>query len=110
VAEHPRDSVQGVQYEELTTAMLRAGDLADRATYYRNDLAFAEGPTVGKNPHQFMLHAELPGLAGQIARGAQEQIATFFEPDGQEVTQPGTAPLFETPIQGPLPEDLNFIP
>jgi hypothetical protein len=92
------------------TAMLRAGGLADRATYFRNDLAFAEDPTVGKNPHQFMLHAELPGLAGLVARGAQEQIATFFASDGQEVIQPGPAPLFETPIQGPLPEGLNFIP
>jgi Bacterial virulence factor lipase N-terminal len=91
------------------TAMLRAGDLADRLTYYRNDLAFAEDPTVGKNPHQFMLHAELPGLAGMIARGAQEQIATFFETDGQDVIQPEPAPFFETPIQGPLPEDLNYI-
>src|SRR5262245_60937030 len=27
-----------------TTALLRAGDLADRATFYRHDLAFAENP------------------------------------------------------------------
>jgi hypothetical protein len=94
----------------MVTAVLRAGDLADRATYFRNDLAFAEDPTVGKNPHQFMLHAELPGLAGAIAHGAQEQIATFFETDGQVVIQPEPARFFETPIQGPLPEDLNFIP
>jgi hypothetical protein len=93
-----------------TTAMLRAGGLADRATRFRNDLAFAEDPSVGKNPHQFMLHTELPGLAGMIARGAQEQIATFFESDGQEVIQPEPARFFETPIQGTLPEGLDFIP
>jgi hypothetical protein len=92
------------------TAMLRAGGLADRATYFRNDLAFAEDPTVGRNPHQFMLHVELPGLAGAIARGAQEQIATFFETDGRVVIQPEPGRFFETPIQGPLPEGLNFIP
>jgi hypothetical protein len=92
------------------SAVVRAGDLADRTTFYRNDLAFAEDPTVPKNPHQFMLHVELPGLAGQIARGAQEQIATFFETDGQEIIQPQPARFFETPIQGPLPEDLNYIP
>src|SRR5262249_39424749 len=37
-----------------TTALLRAGDWADRATYYRHDLAFAEDPTLPKNPHGFM--------------------------------------------------------
>jgi hypothetical protein len=94
----------------MTTAMLRAGDLADRATYYRNDLAYAEDPSVGKNPHQFMLHAELPGLAGAIALGAQEQIASFFESDGAEIIQPEPARFFEVPIAGALPEDLNFIP
>src|SRR5688572_25735656 len=34
-----------------TTAMLRAGDLAEQATYYRHDLAFARDPTaVPKDP------------------------------------------------------------
>ena len=32
------------------TAILRAGDLADRATFYRHDLAFAGIPTLPKNP------------------------------------------------------------
>lgn len=36
-----------------TTAFLRAGELADRATYFRNDLAFAANPTLPKDPHQF---------------------------------------------------------
>ena len=38
-----------------TTAILRAGDLADRATYYRNDLGFAANPALPKNPHTFNL-------------------------------------------------------
>src|SRR6185312_13506405 len=41
--------------------------------------------------------------------GAQEQIATFFASDGRVVIQPGPARFFETPIHGPLPENLNFI-
>src|SRR5262249_2767924 len=32
------------------TAILRAGDLADRATFFRFDLAFAENPTLPRNP------------------------------------------------------------
>jgi len=32
------------------TAILRGGDLADRATFYRHDLAFAGIPTLPKNP------------------------------------------------------------
>jgi acetyl esterase/lipase len=91
-------------------AIVRAGDLADRTTFYRNDLAIAEDPTVPKNPHQFMLHVELPGLAGLIARGAQEQIATFFESDGTVIIHPEPSRFFETPIVLPLPEDLNYIP
>jgi hypothetical protein len=93
------------------TAILRAGDLADRATYYRHDLAFAENPTLPKNPHTFMtsIASAIP-LYAAIARGAQEQIATFFASDGREIIHPEPARFFETPIQGPLPEDLNFIP
>jgi hypothetical protein len=33
------------------TAILRAGALADRATFYRHDLAFAENPQLPTNPH-----------------------------------------------------------
>jgi hypothetical protein len=95
----------------LTTAMLRAGDLADRATYFRNDLAYSEDPLVPRNPHTFMTAgiASSDALVRAIARGAQEQIATFFETDGQVVIRPEPTRFFETPIQGALPEDLNFI-
>jgi hypothetical protein len=91
-----------------TTAILRAGDLANRATFYRHDLAFAENPQLPTIPHGFLTRLDIPGFRA-IARGAQEQIATFFETDGQVVIQPEPARFFETPIQGPLPEDLNFI-
>jgi hypothetical protein len=98
-----------------TTAILRAGDLADRATFYRHDLAFAADPTIPTNPHRFLLgqpatttpSARL--LVAAIARAYQEQIATFFASDGAKIIHPEPAGLFETPIAGALPEDLNFI-
>ncbi|MBI4470827.1 MAG: hypothetical protein HY650_16050, partial [Acidobacteria bacterium] len=91
--------------------ILRAGDLADRATFYRNDLAYAENPNVPKNPHGFpgRIGSHVP-LMVAIARGAQEQIAVFFESNGTRVIQPAPIRFFEVPIRLPLPEGLNFIP
>ena len=91
----------------LTSAMLRAGDLADRATLYRHDLASAENPSLLKVGHPF---AYLVSAFGDISRGAQEQIATFFESDGAIVIHPEPERFFEVPVTGPLPEDLSFIP
>src|SRR5262249_43335911 len=93
------------------TALLRAGDLADRATFYRHDLAYAEDPGLPKNPHTFLTGTTSPDpLARDIARGAQAQIAAFFASDGTVVIHPEPARLFEVPIKGPLPEELNYIP
>jgi hypothetical protein len=92
-----------------TTAILRAGDLADRATCYRHDLAFADNRNLPRDPHTF-LHGVQDPNSKAIALGAQEQIATFFASDGMNVIQPEPAKYFEVPIQGPLPEDLNYIP
>jgi Bacterial virulence factor lipase N-terminal len=96
----------------ISSAMLRAGDLADRATFYRHDLAFAEDPTLPNNGHGFMSGPSIfnPGLRREIALGAQEQIATFFASDGITIIHPEPARYFDVPIQGPLPEDLNYIP
>jgi hypothetical protein len=92
------------------TALLRAGDLADRATLYRNDLAFAEDAGVPKNPHPFMTNIFNPDpLVVEIALGAQDQIGTFFASDGQVIIHPEPARFFEVPIKGPLPEDLKWI-
>jgi|SwirhisoilCB3_FD_contig_51_989634_length_2281_multi_2_in_0_out_0_1 hypothetical protein len=83
------------------TALIRSGDLADRTTFYRNDLA---GPLAFGNPHTF-----LTSLPSPIAIEAQTQIGVFFASDGQIVIDPdGPGPLFETPIVGALPEDLGF--
>jgi hypothetical protein len=92
----------------ISSAMLRAGDLADRATYFRHDLAFAERPNLPRNGHTFMTSIGNPAWR-DIALGAQEQIATFLASDGTEIIHPEPARFFETPIQGPLPEDLSFI-
>jgi hypothetical protein len=90
-----------------TTALLRAGRLRDRATYYRHDLALAESPLLPRNPHGFAL---LPPVFGAIAQGAQGQIVEFFASDGAVTIHPEPSRFFETPIEGPLPEGLNVIP
>ncbi len=103
------------------TALLRAGDLADRATYYRHDLAFAARPAVPppvgpiKDPHAFLIYNTIaPALVstyGDVGAAARQQIAEFFTSDGATIIDPdGAGLLFETPIAGPLPEELNFIP
>jgi hypothetical protein len=91
-----------------TSALLRAGLLADRATYFRHDLALAGVPgyTV-TNPHAFLTN--LAGAPGPLAVAAQLQIAAFLASGGATTNDPdGGGPLFETPIAGPLPEVLNF--
>ena len=93
------------------TAIVRAGDLADRTTFYRHDLAFAEESRLPRNPHTFLSGIVSPiPLQVAIARGAQEQVARFFASDGKEIVQPEPARFFEVPIVLPLPEDLGFIP
>jgi Bacterial Ig-like domain len=97
-----------------TSAILRAGDLADRATYYRNDLSYAFNNAVGKNPHVFLTNIGNPAAA-PWAVAAQAQIAVFFASNGALTIEPplpngAAAPFFEVPINLPLPETVNFIP
>jgi len=92
------------------SALIRAGGLEDRATFFRNDLAFATVPgyTV-TNPHTFL--SNIGGASGPLAFAAQAQIAAFLASSGAVTIDPdGAGPLFETPIAGPLPETLNFLP
>ncbi|MDE2080810.1 MAG: Ig-like domain-containing protein [Burkholderiales bacterium] len=92
------------------SAVIRAGALADRATYFRNDLAFAANNAVGRNPHTFLTNIANPAQVGYAVL-AQRQIATFFATGGAVTVDPdGAGPYFEVPIAGPLPETLNFIP
>ena len=101
-----------------TSAILRAGDLADRATYFRNDLAYALNPVdattnpsgVPKNPHTFLTNIGAAGTA-PYAVMAQTQIAIFFATNGATVIDPdAVGPFFEVPISLPIPEGLNYIP
>src|SRR5262249_41627437 len=93
------------------TATIRAGHLADRATFYRHDLAFAEDPTMPRDPHGFvnMITHTNPNVS-DVARGYQAQIATFFASGGKTIIHPEPARFFEVPIALPLPEALNYIP
>jgi len=94
----------------FTTAMIRAGDLADRTVFYRNDLAFAEDSRIAKNPHLFptQIESSVP-LAREIAFGVQDMIATFLNSEGTVLIDPSVARFFEFPIAGELPEELNYI-
>ena len=93
-----------------SSAILRAGELQDRATYFRNDLAFAANPGLPKNPHTFLTNIGIQAAA-PYAIAAQSQIAAFFASNGALTIDPdGLSPIFEVPIALPLPEGLNFIP
>jgi hypothetical protein len=96
-----------------TSAILRACGCRDRATLFRNDLAFAANPALPKNPHTFLtnilLTAGTPSGAA-LAIAAQAQIATFLATDGATTIDPdGAGPFFETPTSM-VPEDLAYIP
>lgn len=93
-----------------TSAILRAGALADRAVLYRNDLAVAANPAVPKNPHTFLTNIGV-SAAVAYAVGAQTQIALFFASGGALVIDPdGAGPFFEVPLIGTPPETLSFLP
>ncbi len=91
-----------------TTAILRAGDLAGRATFFRNDIAGPGGTQLYPNPHTFLTGIGNPA-ATLVAIQAQAQIAAFFASNGTLTIDPdGSGPVFETPIAGPLPETTGF--
>ena len=92
------------------TALLRAGGLADRALYFRNDLAYAAtGGAIPKNPHTFLTNIGI-AAAAPFAVAAQTQIALFFASGGALTIDPdGAGPYFEMPIAPPLPETLNLL-
>jgi hypothetical protein len=93
-----------------TSAIIRAGALADRAVYFRNDLAVAANPALPKNAHTFLTNVANAATA-PFAVGIQQQMALFFATNGSTVIDPdGAGPLFEVPIAEALPEGLNLIP
>jgi len=95
-----------------TSAIIRAGGLESRTTLFRNDLAKAANPAFPSNPHTFLTNIAIPSpqVAG-TALAAQAQIAQFFASGGLVTVDPdGPGVLFETPMVGPPPEDLAFLP
>ena len=92
------------------SAIIRAGELTDRTSFFRNDLVRAAIPTAPANPHTFLTNIATAAVVQALQ--AQAQIAIFFETDGAVVVDPDgagtTGTFFEVPIAGPLPEVLNF--
>jgi hypothetical protein len=94
-----------------TSAIIRAGGIADRTTLFRNDLAVPLGVGFSTNPHTFLTNIAGTPAVAQAAVAAQTQIALFFASGGATVIDPdGAGPLFETPMVGAPPEDLAYIP
>lgn len=109
---HPRDKPKTVQYLNAfgdhtvpnTTIgnIMRAGQLFDRLTFYRND----KTPTSGTDPHGFMAD---PTLAGRS--GAEQELAVFLQSHGQTVFDPdGPGAVFEQPIYDPRELDCLHYP
>jgi hypothetical protein len=96
-----------------TTLLLRAGNLADRTIYFRTDLAVAQwDPAFPKDPHGFIINTtgnQFTQFTKTVALNAQEWIGAFLQSDGAAMSEPTPTDLFEMPIEGPLPETLNFI-
>lgn len=98
------------------TAIVRAGGLADRVTFFRTDLFYDTQPRPlpasllpPLYPHTF-LNTFAPAAGAAISLQAQTQIATFLASDGTVTIDPdGAGALFETPIALPLPETLSFL-
>ena len=84
-------------------------DLMPYTLFYRHDLAFAQDPTMPKNPHMFILTPNSPNaLVRAVSRGMQVQMADFHASGGTVVNTPTPKEFWEVPIVSPL-DDLNFI-
>jgi hypothetical protein len=90
--------------------LIRAGNFADRVSFYRHDLNFGL-PGVPANPHAFFNTINQTNANFyRIFLGAQHQVATFFASDGATVIHPTPMAFWEAPINSPLPDDLFFLP
>ena len=84
-------------------------DLLPNTLYYRHDLAFAQDPTIPKNPHLLIFSPNSPNaLVRAVSRGLQAQMADFHASGGAIVNIPTPEEFWEVPIVSPL-DDLNFI-
>jgi hypothetical protein len=91
-----------------TEALTDAG-LLEHTLYYRHDLAFAQDPTIPKNPHMVVVSPTAPNaLFRSVSRGALAQIADFHRSGGTLVSVPEPIGLWEVPMIE-QPDVLNFI-
>jgi hypothetical protein len=94
-----------------TARFVRAGDLDDRVMLYRHDL-FASNKSF-PDPHGVIMRTDSVAPAMQpLALADQNQVATFFEKDGDEsngavIDPDGDGPLFEAPARS-IPQDYGF--
>ena len=96
----PRNGLKNVAYQvafgdntvpNITSGdIIRAGNLFDRLTYYRND----KTPTSGTNPHGFLADPTLP-----VGRQLGEAQLTAFLSTGDIVNPDATNTVFEFPIK-----------
>ncbi len=95
-----------MDYSRYQISVLRAGELNDRALYYRHDLAFADGVVTATNPHAFTFGID---LNIRLQAQAKEQVGRFFQSDVAEIIQLQPSRYFEFQMPLPLPEDLNYL-
>lgn len=87
--------------------VVRGGQLSDRVSFYRHDLAVAANAAVGSNPHGFL--ANLNGAALPIALQAQRQMGAFLASGGVTFEDAdGAAPIFENGVDVRILDVLNF--
>ena len=86
-----------------TAAILRAGELADRTTYFRAFDAYAPNTPNPTDLHESMF--QFTPLGTPFALASQQAVATFLASDGQTTIDPDgdSGTNFETPINPPLP-------
>jgi pimeloyl-ACP methyl ester carboxylesterase len=72
-----------------TAALVRAGELADRAVVVRADRVVRALGAEWPDAHGFLLSVRAPGLVGRVAMAAQEQLARFLLDDGESIWMPG---------------------
>lgn len=104
----------GVVPNPTTSTLVRAGHLADATALLRYDRVVGTLAKEVAEPHGFLLRVGAPGVAGALARAAQEQVARFFLAEGAAVWNPDSAvppPFAESVFEVPaatLPERLGY--
>ena len=88
--------------------IVKEGELEDRTVLYRHDLFFAANPTSIKNSHTVYRFQGPTAPTNPLTVAIQQQFSRFFSSDGMSLEQ--TSPYLETPMNSPLPTQLDFIP